>query len=71
MCLCLLKISMLEELLDSLRLIDFGICLVIEGGWFEEVCIGRSLNSMNYIYIYISNIYLLYTYIYKLADCGR
>ena len=29
---------MLEELLDSLRLIDLGICLVIEGGWFEEVC---------------------------------
>ena len=33
MCLCLLKISMLEELL-----IGFRICLVIEGGWFEEVC---------------------------------
>ena len=29
---------MLEELLDSLRLMDFGICFVIEGGWFEDVC---------------------------------
>ena len=37
MCLCLLKISMLEELPDGLRLIDFAICLVIEGGWFEDV----------------------------------
>ena len=30
---------MLEELLDNLRLIDFKIYLVIEGGWFEEICI--------------------------------
>ena len=37
-CVCLLKISMLEELLDSLRLMDLGICLVIEGEWFEHVC---------------------------------
>ena len=39
MCLCLLKMSMLEELLDSLQLMDFGICFVIKGGWFEDVCI--------------------------------
>ena len=30
MCLYLLKMSMLEELSDSQRLIDFGICLIIE-----------------------------------------
>ena len=30
--------SMLEELLDSLRQIDLGIYLMIEDGWFEEVC---------------------------------
>ena len=30
--------SMLEELSDSLQLIDFGICSMIETGWFEEVC---------------------------------
>ena len=35
----LLNISILDELSDSLRLIDIGICLVIEGEWFEEVCI--------------------------------
>ena len=29
---------MLEELLDSLRQMDFGISFVIEGGWFEDVC---------------------------------
>ena len=39
MCLYLLKISMLEKLSDSLQLIDFGICLISEGRWFEEVCI--------------------------------
>ena len=38
MCLCLLKIAMLEELLDGLRLMDLGICLVTERGWFEDVC---------------------------------
>ena len=34
----LLKILMLEESSNSLRLINFGICLMIQGGWFEEVC---------------------------------
>ena len=37
MYLFLLKISMLEELSGSLRLTDFGVYLMIEGGWFEEV----------------------------------
>ena len=37
MCLYLLKMPMLEELSDSLVLTDFGICLIIEGGWFEDV----------------------------------
>ena len=37
MCLYLMKMSILEELSDYLRLIDFSICLMIEGGWFEEV----------------------------------
>ena len=48
MYLCLLKTSMLEELMDSLRLVDFGICLVIVGGWFEEVYmfIGVSLSFL-------------------------
>ena len=32
MCFYFLKMSMLEELSDSLRLIDFGICLVTEDG---------------------------------------
>ena len=39
MYLCLLKISILEELLDSLGLMDLGIYLVIEGGCFEDLCI--------------------------------
>ena len=38
MCLYLLKMPMMEELWDSLRLIDFGVYLMTEGGWFEEVC---------------------------------
>ena len=36
-CLFLLKMSMLEELADSLRLIDLGICLIVEGERFEEL----------------------------------
>ena len=35
----LLNMPMLDELSDSLRLINIGICLMIEGGWFEEVCV--------------------------------
>ena len=39
MCLILLKIPKLKELSDNLWLIDSGdLLLVIEGGWFEEVC---------------------------------
>ena len=34
----LLKMPMLEELSDRLRLFDFDICLMNEGEWFEEVC---------------------------------
>ena len=36
--LSLLKMSMLEELSDSLQQIDLGIYLMIEGWWLEEVC---------------------------------
>ena len=51
MCLCLLKISMLEELLDSLQWIDFGIYLIIEGGWFEEACHYLFYKVCRYLYI--------------------
>ena len=34
----LLKMVSLEELSDNLRAIDSGICLMIGGGWLEEVC---------------------------------
>jgi len=33
----LLNMFMLEEFSDSLRLIDIGMCLMMEGGWLEEV----------------------------------
>ena len=29
---------MLEEISDSLQLIDFAIVLIVEDRWFEEVC---------------------------------
>ena len=34
----LLKMVSLEELSNSLRTMDSGICLMIGGGWLEEVC---------------------------------
>ena len=33
----LLKISSLDELSDSRLLIEVGICLIIDGGWFDDV----------------------------------
>ena len=35
----LLNMTMLNELSDHLRLMDIGICFMVEGVWFEEVCI--------------------------------
>ena len=35
----LLNMSMLDESSDRLWLMDIGICFMIEGGSFEEVCI--------------------------------
>ena len=35
--LALLKISLFDELSDSLLLIELGICLMTVGGWFEDV----------------------------------
>ena len=32
-----LKISSLDELSDSRLLIEVGICLIIDGGWFDDV----------------------------------
>ena len=49
MCLFLLKISMLEELSDSLRLFDFSIYLMIEDGWFEEVCMLMGVSFSFYL----------------------
>ena len=35
--LALLRISLFDELSESLLLIEFGICLMTVGGWFEDV----------------------------------
>ena len=35
--LALLKISLFDELYESLLLIEFGVCLMTVGGWFEDV----------------------------------
>ena len=35
--LALLNISLFDELSESLLLIEFGICLMTVGGWFENV----------------------------------
>ena len=32
-----LKISSFDELSDSRLLIEVGICLIIDGGWFDDV----------------------------------
>ena len=47
-----LKIPMLEELSDSLRQIDSGICLIIEGEWFETS--GFLSNTNAYFVIYLT-----------------
>ena len=35
--LALLKISLFDELSESLLLIEIGICLITASGWFEDV----------------------------------
>ena len=40
----------LEELSDSLQVIDFVIYLIIEGGWFEEVYVEMGVSFSFFIW---------------------
>ena len=38
---------LLEELSDNLQVMDSGICLMMGGGWLEEVCISKNKQDLN------------------------